>query len=114
MICLVRKGAPKGAPVTPKGTKQAEEEWQDLFLKKYWGDSIKPYFPDVPLSVTIRAYMKNPMKRRINFRVDELAKLVLDALQGLAYADDKQVVQIQAQKMKGTSRTEVAIQDMAL
>ena len=115
MIRLVREGAPVGKArarkgktgrwYTPQKTRDAEEEWQWLFV----GSHYQSFLEDVPLSVTIRAYMKDPMKR---LDADNIAKLVLDSLgNGLAYADDKQIVELHVYKMKGEPRTEVVIEE---
>ena len=116
MIRLVREGAPvgkararvvKGHAYTPQKTRDAEEEWQWLFV----GSHYQSFLEDVPLSVTIRAYMKDPVKKP---DASNICKLVEDALEGFAYADDKQIVELHVYKIKGEPRTEVTIQDMAL
>ena len=119
MIRLVREGVPVGKArarkgkagqwYTPKKTRDAEEEWQWLFIKEFNDQQFPLYPADVPLAVTITAYMKDPMKKP---DIDNITKLIFDALEGFAYPNDKQIVQLQAHKEPGKPRTKVLIEGL--
>lgn len=121
MIHLIRDGAPvgkararvvKGHAYTPEKTATAEGEWQWLFLEKGYSmpsPEFTVFSKDVPLSVTLVAYMKDPMKKP---DIDNIAKLVLDSLKGFAYPNDSQIVHLNAWKLPGEPRTEVWIQEL--
>lgn len=92
---------PKGRPrlgrygtYTPAKTKAAEEAIQ-------WAWHGKPM--EGPLKVSLRFYFKRPKKCLASFKptrpdIDNLVKLVCDALNGLAWKDDGQIVILEAYK----------------
>lgn len=99
------------AVYTPKGTKDREKKIGQEFLRqnKEWDIDAKP------LKVRIEAVLNIPI---VNKRetigmldgtikplrkpdVDNVAKLVLDALNGVAYVDDKQIVELNVIKKYG-------------
>ena len=98
---------------TPKATAEVEEMWIGSFL-----ESGTLSYGDKPIKVTICAYFKRPKKCENKYSMtfpdyDNLAKLVTDALQGLAFDNDKQIVEAHIYKMycaEGESaRTEIEI-----
>lgn len=77
---------------TPPETKQAE-----LVVATTYRRTGVTHF-DFQLVVTIDFYNGNKRRRDI----DNMAKLVLDALNGVAYADDHQVVELNLRKIHTT------------
>ena len=57
-------------------------------------------FPTISQTVSVKAAAA--MVRPIRPDIDNLAKLVLDALNGIAHSDDKQVVKLVAHKLIDT------------
>lgn len=103
-------GDPKAWAYTPKKTTDAEEEWRWLF--KLGG--YQPFLDDVPLSMTVIAYMPDPMKKP---DIDNIVKLVSDSLgKGIAYTNDSQIVHLEAWKVQSTTMlgTEVWLTDKIL
>jgi Holliday junction resolvase RusA-like endonuclease len=98
-----------GGVYTPASTTQAEER-----VKKAWMDAGGFSLGDGPLSVTVDAYFARPpshynrngslsaagKRATVPGRCDgdNVAKLVLDSCNGLAYKDDRQVVALHAHK----------------
>ena len=87
-----------GAPYTPRETEQEEREIARLY---------KGCKASGPVSVTIRAFSPLPKSRpkrvenepwTISPDIDNIAKAVLDALNGIAYDDDAQVVELHVYK----------------
>jgi len=94
----VRKGN-KIIIYTPKKTEHLTNLIRDKVIKE------KGYLGAIPLRVTIIHYISRPKsapKSRVYPTVrpdlDNLNKLVLDALQGFAYADDGQIVTLVSAK----------------
>lgn len=127
----VGKGRPRYTsrgrhPYTPKGTADYENR-----LKQAW-QSIhhRQCFNTGALSVHISAYYKIPKSATVRDRermmygelaplkkpdLDNIVKIVLDALNGIAYTDDKQVVSICAEKhYSADPRVEVYIEEVDL
>jgi Holliday junction resolvase RusA-like endonuclease len=70
--------------------------------------------PGVPLHVTLRFYLPRkgaePLAYAAREDVDNLSKAVLDALNGITYADDRLVVSLYAQKFSSEDpRTEIRV-----
>lgn len=99
----------RGITYTPKPTAEREKLVRACYAEKYGGASPL----DAPLSVTITAVYPVPVsasaaKKREMYGgavlpltrpdVDNVAKLILDALNGRAYTDDSQVVALTASK----------------
>ncbi len=79
-------------PITPKATRE-ETDRVAQFLR-YLGPA-NPFLGD--LAVILRFHRSN----RIRVDVDNLAKLVLDAANGILWADDSQVFRLDAEKVLG-------------
>lgn len=91
MLSVPGEPVPKGRPrvynghgITPKRTLEAE-----AFIRRMWISQ----FPDMqPLTGDIHISIDFYMPDRHVKDWDNLAKLVTDALNGVAYADDRQIV----------------------
>ena len=110
--------------ITPKRTVSYENFVKLAYSQAYPGRV--PFEKDVPLLVTIKAYFKMPAsaskKKRqamLEGRIkptkkpdcDNIAKSVLDALNGIAYYDDSQVVTVTVEKLYSeTPRVEVEME----
>lgn len=125
----VGKGRPKftktGHPYTPKETKDYEDMIRTLYHLQYHGFK----FPkDTPLDLRIRAFypmpksdskavhmkkLKNEIRpQNIKPDIDNVVKIVCDALNELAYHDDTQIVDQQARKFYSDHpRVEVLIKE---
>lgn len=109
------KGRPRlgryGNTYTPAKTKAAEEAIQ-------WAWHGKPM--EGPLRVSLRFYFKRPKNCLATFKptrpdIDNLVKLVCDALNGLAWKDDGQIVLLEAYKLYvscGEPRIELSIKEL--
>jgi Holliday junction resolvase RusA-like endonuclease len=98
-----------GGVYTPASTTQAEER-----VKREWMFAGGYTLGDGPLSVTVEAYFARPPSHYLKAGglsaagkratvpgrcdADNVAKLCLDALNGLAFTDDRQVVALHAHK----------------
>jgi Holliday junction resolvase RusA-like endonuclease len=74
-----------GHTYTPKRTKDYEDEVAGCFIEAYQG--ARPAFPNQDVGLHVLVYESG--KRYAD--VDNYLKIVSDALNGLAYTDDKQV-----------------------
>lgn len=121
------KGRPRftcvGRPYTPKETVEYERA-----VRKAYQECGGGMF-DGPVSATVRCYFDIPQsytKKRTaackcnierptgknHGDCDNLAKGVLDSLNGIAYKDDSQIVSLEVQKLWGSpERAEVIIRD---
>lgn len=125
MVRLTIPGEPQGkgrhravrrgdhiATYTPRKTKDYEDEVRFCYRQEY-GD-LMAFAVDDPVSATIIAAFGIPKssskKRKVEMMAgrvlptkkpdtDNIAKIVLDALNGLAYPDDKQVVELHVIKV---------------
>ncbi len=104
------KGRPRfrrnGYAYTPEKTREYEKHVRLTYAG--------PKF-DGPLTVRIKAYMKKPMRGAGAYPTkipdaDNIAKAILDALNGVAYADDKQVVNLCVSKMWADKRPQTVVQ----
>lgn len=110
-----------GHTYTPASTKKYEKLFADA-----WGD-LDP-IEDLPVRVVITAYLKIPKSapkhRRMGMMsgdvipvkkpdIDNIAKAVLDGLNGHAFADDKQVAALTVRKLyDSTPRVEVKVEEI--
>lgn len=81
------KGRPRvyhGHGITPQKTRDAENRVYTEWRRKY--ADLPPY--DGPVSITITFWMATRQGRDW----DNLAKLLTDALNGVAYMDDRQII----------------------
>lgn len=108
---------------TPTRTSTFEEKVKSTFLEKY---SIQTEPIEKPLEAIIKVYFEAPKslskKKRISLMYtpydkkpdcDNLAKTILDALNGLAYKDDKQITYLLVEKLYGTeNKIEVDLEEI--
>lgn len=89
---------------------------------------VETYAAGRPLGMVVTAYYrcpislhrkKNPVPARLKTTapdIDNVAKMYMDALQGLAYEDDKQIAFIQYMKVQAaqgeSARTEIELKDL--
>lgn len=121
----VGKGRPRftmsGRAYTPKKTKDYETKIREAFTGEM-------YPAGIPLKMRIRAYLgipKSISKSRASLMckgalrplktpdLDNIGKSIADALNGVAYADDKQIVQLAVEKWYSTvPRVEIQIDEV--
>lgn len=90
----IAKGRPrvyKGHGITPTRTRQAEQHIRQLFRQQY--PRRQPFH--TPVCVDLAFWMR----KRGRPDIDNLIKLVSDALNTLAYDDDQQIVEIHATRI---------------
>ena len=114
------KGQPvgKGRPrlsrygtYTPEKTKNYEEYVKLCYINKY---NISQTPTEKPLKVKITAFFEvptsysNKKKKELIGQphakkpdIDNISKIILDALNGLAYKDDNQIVELEVKKLYG-------------
>lgn len=105
---------------TPKTTASYEN-----LIKTIYQNSGGNYFGNIPLSVEIKAFFAPSKEQQkyiiyglkcINHKdLDNIAKTILDALNGIAYKDDKQVCDLSVSKhfsLTGQDYIEVSIQGL--
>lgn len=108
----VGKGRPQfsGHAYTPTKTRQYEAKVRALFLSNF---GMLPFKADARLRIKIHAWYQIPKSKpkhvqdamrneltlpTIKPDLDNVVKIIMDALNGIAYPDDKQVVEIHAVK----------------
>lgn len=109
MPCLAKpKGRPRfsrwGGAYTPKTTRDFEKQVSD------WATQImsvrkdsKPLQPEFPIRVVLSFYIARPKSNKSKHHiqtpdVDNLAKGVLDAINGIVFTDDKQIITLELSK----------------
>lgn len=123
------KGRPRfarsGHTYTPEKTAAYEKAAALAYKRRYQGKSFEK---GVPLEMRIRAYCKVPQSASkakkadmLSGKVrpiktpdaDNIAKIICDALNGVAYHDDAQIVRIAVEKYYGaTGYVEVALKEI--
>jgi len=110
-----------GIAFTPKATKEYETFVRELFFHKHKilllegavKAEIAAYFP-IPKSASkkLKALMATEQHPHTkNKDADNIAKAILDALNGVAYADDKQVAELVVKKRySDVPRVELSLQ----
>lgn len=124
----VGKGRPRftkgGTPYTPEKTRAYETKAAIIYKLAAHGYKFPRH---VPVSVMIRAFYSVPVSDSMRQRerkltgavlpckkpdIDNVTKIILDALNGLAYEDDAQVVSIRTDKRySGRPRVEITVTD---
>ena len=111
------KGRPrmtkKGGAYTPRKTREAEARMKGAIRRQWRKEPLNG-----PVGVKVVLYFKRPasVARKVQYRakkpdIDNCLKSVLDAMNGICFADDKQVVSIAAVKMYGEfPRTEIMVE----
>ena len=108
---------------TPTRTSTFEEKVKSAFLSKY---NIQTEPTEKPLEAIIKVYFEPPKsfskKKKISLMYapydkrpdcDNLAKSILDALNGLVYKDDKQITYLSIEKLYGEeNKIEVDLEEV--
>lgn len=110
----VGKGRPRlgrHSTYTPDKTKNYEEYVKLCYINKY---NIKQRPTEKPLKAKITAFFEvptsysNKKKKELIGQphtsrpdIDNIAKIILDSLNGLAYKDDNQIVKLEVEKLYG-------------
>lgn len=100
-----------GHAYTPERTRVAEAGIQAAFKSTNPSRTPHPLLSGTKYGVVALFFHQTRQRRDI----DNMLKLILDALNGMAWTDDTQVVEISARKVlvpKGEARTEVAIYEV--
>lgn len=87
---------------TPRCTKQWQKALANAWLRKF-GDEI--IFPEVDVEVTVLFFFKNGHSAD----PDNLLRRCLNALNGLAWCDDNQVMRVVVERIHGADRDGVEI-----
>lgn len=98
---IVKDGKAKVHAYTPKRTKDYEEYVKELIII-YWRDAPLT----CPLSVRLLFYREN----RIQVDIDNLAKSILDALQGVVFENDNQIEILHLEKYADETSPRVEIE----
>ena len=112
-----------GRAYTPKQTISFENWVRDCYFRSISSIDNKP--TDKPLKVSITMYVEIPQSKSkkqkekmltgeikpiVKPDVDNVAKSILDALNGIVYLDDKQIIELDIEKLyEKTSWTKVKI-----
>lgn len=91
---------------TPERTKAGEERVAWAFRQAHRG----PPATDAEVAYRVEAHFYNGTRQRRD--IDNMAKLILDGLNGVAWVDDSQVIELEARKSyvpKAEARSEVAV-----
>ena len=115
-----------GRAYTPKQTVSFENWVKDCYFRSISSIDNKP--TDKPLKVAITMYVEIPQSKSkkqkekmitgeikpiVKPDVDNVAKSILDALNGIIYLDDKQIIELDIEKIYAeTSWTEVKIEEI--
>lgn len=103
----VGKGRPRftrlGHTYTPDATRIAEQQIKSAWITKY-GD-FKPFQGPIAVSIGISDLLPKSMPKKVAKSpytvkpdIDNVAKLVLDSLNGIAFEDDSQVTVLNVNK----------------
>lgn len=106
----------RGRLLEPRGQRRLKERVALAFRAACVRERLRWPRNAARYSLDVRAYQRR--KASAVPDVDNLAKLVLDALQGLAYEDDARVVRLSCEKLDvrevgGDPRTEVLLEALA-
>lgn len=97
----------RGHAFTPQETKDYEQMIAMLWKCERYGISDKPIEIDITAFYLVpkswskkkqEAVRSGDIKPTVKPDIDNIVKIVLDGLNGVAFTDDKQVIEIQAQK----------------
>ena len=94
----------KGHSYTPQSTREAEDAIRHEWCRVAYGAQAMPHVPVTVEIVTERRLPKSKAKGvesepdTVRPDADNIAKLVLDALNGIAWADDSQVTHLEVRQ----------------
>ena len=108
---------------TPQKTRDYESYVKYCFMAKY--GNVEPIEGNVKATITAvykipkstnnknrELMLKGEIRPTKKVDADNIAKIVLDSLNGLAYIDDKQVVELSVRKWYGESQVIVEIEEV--
>lgn len=113
----VGKGRPRftraGIAYTPKETKEYEKHIKEAYMAKF--GNLEPFDGAVWMVITANFQIpksdkkeirlqkeKNIIRPTIKVDADNIAKIIMDGLNGIAYLDDKQVIDLSVYKRYAT------------
>lgn len=111
---------------TPETTIEYEKRIRMLYLEEYGKENFEGKTVSVEITAFFSPPKSTPKKQRINMLrgcifpskkpdADNIAKIVLDALNGVAYEDDSQVINLSVQKRYSEeARVFVHIEEFAI
>ena len=114
----VPKGRPrftrKGFAYTPSNTREAERDFKVQALQ------FKPNKPlEGPIRLVVNVFKPKPKSKKKSIvhmttrpDLDNYIKLVEDAMNGIFFKDDSQIVEIHATKSYGDARTEIELSEV--
>ena len=88
----------------PKSSIEFREKLQWILRSAYSGKPLEN-----SLSVTLHFYKPTKITAKNYGDVDNLAKAVLDAANGILWLDDSQIVELHGYKHKGTGKIEIEV-----
>lgn len=105
----VGKGRPrmtrKGFVYTPINTRHAESMIRNIYLDYARKNKLPVIDRRIPLSLQVQFHIRKPksISKKIKYPtkkpdIDNYLKLVMDALNGYAYQDDSQIIEVIAEK----------------
>lgn len=99
---------------TPKNTAQFE-----VFVKQVASSFKPPKLLSGALEMVLAFYIQRPqsLSQKINYDVkkpdvDNLAKSIMDALEGVIYEHDSQVISLQVRKGYGSPRVDIVVEEL--
>ena len=110
-IVIPGRPVPKGRPRFGRGgnvyTPKRTREYEELV-----GWYAKQCIPE-PLKGDIELHIKVYVKNNVFPDIDNIAKAIMDGLNGVAYKDDRQVVCLSVQRIKGREeRVEIELEEV--
>ena len=88
----------------PAGCQKYLEELRLMVKTKYKGKATEK-----PLAVTLHFYKPRKPTAKNYGDVDNLAKAVLDACNGVLWLDDSQIIELHGYKHKGAGKVEIEV-----
>ena len=102
----VPKGRPRfgrnGQVYTPKKTREYEE------LVGWYAKQCMTE----PLEGNVMLHIKTYVKNNVSPDLDNIAKAIMDGLNGVAYKDDRQVMCLTVQRLMGEERVEILLEEV--
>ena len=102
----VPKGRPRfgrnGQVYTPKKTREYEE------LVGWYAKQCMTE----PLEGNVMLHIKTYVKNNVSPDLDNIAKAIMDGLNGVAYKDDRQVMCLTVQRLRGEERVEILLEEV--
>ncbi len=91
-----------GRTYTPKQTVEFEKKIASMYKGPLFNNDthvrVGLKFDSEKIELTIEEIVPNPIKSKLRGDIDNYAKSILDALNGIAYIDDKQITILELKK----------------